>query len=116
MQAIKSQPRLKVFQIQRKTEYKMSHSVTLSWTASADVVQGYNVYMSVNAPGAEKSPALNGSTLITGTSFVAPVPGPGVYDFVVTSVENGAESVHSNEAAATVLPFPPTAVVISAIN
>ena len=94
----------------------MAHTVTLSWTASVDAVSGYNVYMAVNAPGTEKAPALNGSTLITGTTYVAAVPGPGVYEFVVTSVENGAESIHSNEASATVLPFPPTAVVVSAIN
>lgn len=94
----------------------MAHTVTISWTASTDAVQGYNVYEAVNAPGTEKAPALNGSTLIVGTTFVAPVPGPGVYEFVVTSVENGAESIHSNEAAATVLPFPPTAVNITAIN
>ncbi len=93
----------------------MSHVVSLSWTASLDTVQGYNVYMAVNAPGTEKAPPLN-TSLITGTSFDAPVPGPGVYEVVVTSVENGAESIHSNEAAATVLPFPPTALTVTAIN
>ena len=91
------------------------HTVSLSWTASLDSVQGYNVYMAVNAPGTEAPPALNGSTLITGTSYDAVVPSPGVYQFVVTSVENGAESVHSNEVAATVLPFSPTNLVITAI-
>lgn len=94
----------------------MAHSVSLSWTASVDTVQGYNVYMAVNAPGTEQAPALNGSTLITGTTFVAQVPGPGAYEFVVTSVENGAESIHSNEASAIVLPFPPTNLVVTAIN
>jgi hypothetical protein len=94
----------------------LSHTVSLSWTASVDAVSGYNVYMAVNAPGTEKAPALNGSTLITGTTFVAPVPGPGIYEFVVTSVENGAESIHSNEASATVLPFPPSSLVISTVN
>jgi hypothetical protein len=94
----------------------MAHTVTLTWTASLDTVQGYNVYMAVDAPGTEKAPALNGATLITGTTYVATVPAPGVYEFVVTSVENGAESVHSNEASATVLPFPPTNLVVSAIN
>ena len=94
----------------------MAHTVTLNWTASTDAVQGYNVYMAVNAPGTEKAPALNGGTLIAATTYVASVPSPGVYEFVVTSVENGAESIHSNEVSATVLPFPPTAVVVSAIN
>lgn len=93
----------------------MSHTVTLTWTASTDTVSGYNVYEAVNAPGTEKGPALNGATLITGLTFTANVPGPGIYDFVVTSVANGAESIHSNEAVATVLPFPPTNVVVSAV-
>jgi hypothetical protein len=92
------------------------HSVTLTWTASLDTVQGYNVYEAVNAPGTEKAPALNGSTLVAGTSYVATVPGPGIYEFVVTSVANGAESIHSNEASATVLPFPPSGLQISAVN
>ena len=93
-----------------------THTVTLSWTASTDAVQGYNVYMATNDPGGEKAPALNGATLITADTYVATVPGPGVYEFVVTSVENGAESIHSNEASATVLPFPPTNLLVSSIN
>lgn len=92
-----------------------THTVELSWTASTDAVQGYNVYDAVNAPGTEAAPSLNGNSLITGTSYTATVPGPGVYEFVVTSVENGAESVHSNEVSATVLPFPPTNVVLGTI-
>jgi hypothetical protein len=93
-----------------------THKVTLSWTASTDAVDGYNVYMAVNAPGTEVPPAVNGSTLITGTTYTATVPSPGIYDFVVTSVENGAESQHSAEVIATVPPFPPTAILVSAIN
>lgn len=92
-----------------------THAVTLSWTPSTDSVDGYNVYVASNAPGTETAPALNGSTLITGSTYVATVPSPGVYDFVVTSVEKGAESVHSNEVVATVLPFSPTNLVITAI-
>ena len=93
-----------------------THKVTLSWTASTDAVDGYNVYMAVNAPGTEAAPAVNGSTLITGTTYTATVPSPGVYEFVVTSVENGAESNHSPEVSATVLPFPPSAILVTAIN
>ena len=94
----------------------MAHTVALSWTASTDTVDGYNVYMSINSPGTEKAPALNGSTLITGTTYTASVPGPGIYDFVVTAVASGAESVHSGEVSATVLPFPPSALKITAIS
>ena len=93
-----------------------THTVSLSWTASLDAVQGYNVYVAANAPGTEKAnPALNGTTLITGTTYVATVPSPGAYEFVVTAVEDGAESVISNEVTALVLPFPPTALVVTAI-
>jgi hypothetical protein len=94
-----------------------THIVSLGWQASTDSVQGYNVYSAANAPGTEKAnPPLNGSTLITGTTFDATVPSPGVYEFVVTAVEGGAESVISNEVTATVPPFPPTNLVVSAIN
>ena len=92
-----------------------THTVTLTWTASLDAVDGYNVYRSTNAPGSEKAPAQN-SALITGTTYTDTVPAPGVYDYVVTSVENGAESVHSSEVVATVLPFPPSNIVVSAVN
>ena len=93
-----------------------THTVELNWTASLDSVQGYNVYEAVNAPGTEAPPAINGASLITGTSYMATVPAPGAYEFVVTSVENGAESVHSNEVTAIVLPFPPTALTVGTIN
>lgn len=91
------------------------HTVNLSWTASLDAVQGYNVYEAVDNPGGEAAPALNGANLIAGTTYAAIVPGPGIYEFVITSVENGAESVHSNEVSATVTPFPPTALMVSSI-
>jgi len=92
-----------------------THVVNLSWTASTDAVNGYNVYESVNAPGTEAPPALNGTTLVTGTTYAATVPSPGIYNFIVKAVENGAESVASNEVSATVLPFPPTALVVTSI-
>lgn len=88
------------------------HTVPISWTASTDAVNGYNVYR--GATGAEVAPPLNGASLITGTSYSDQVS-PGVYSYVVTSVENGAESVHSNEVTATVAPFPPTNVVLGTI-
>lgn len=91
------------------------HTVKLSWTASIDAVDGYNVYRATNAPGTETSPAIN-SSLVTGTTYTDTVPGPGAYDYVVTSMENGAESIHSNEVAALVLPFPPTNLVVNEIN
>lgn len=92
-----------------------THTVNLSWSPSTDSAAQYNVYMSVNAPGTETAPALNGSTPITGTTYAATVPSPGIYDFIVKAVENGAESVASNEVQAVVVPFPASSLVITSI-
>lgn len=92
-----------------------THTITLSWTASTDNVNGYNVYQGTT-PGSESATPDNGTTLVTGTTYVATVPSPGEYSFYVTSVENGAESVHSGEITAKVLPFPPSALQVTAIN
>lgn len=92
-----------------------THTVVINWTPSTDAVSGYNVYEGT-AAGNETTTPVNGASLITGSSYTATVAGPGVYSFVVTSFENGAESVHSNEIIATVKPFPPTGVTLGAIN
>lgn len=95
----------------------MSHTATINWTASPDAVQGYNVYRATTS-GQEAPPALNGTTLITGTSYIDTTVQVGqVYFYVVTAVANGFESIHSNEATSTViLPLPPTDVVVSAVD
>jgi len=94
-----------------------THTIVINWTASTDAVQGYNIYQAENAPGTEKAnPPINGAVLVTTNTYTATVPSPGVYEFVVTSLENGAESVVSNEVSAIVLPFPPTDVLVGAIN
>ena len=92
-----------------------THTIALSWTPSTDAVSGYNLYQGT-APGNEGATPLNGTTLITGDAYVATVPSPGEYSFVVTAVENGAESVHSNEVVASVPPFPPSALVVGKIS
>lgn len=97
----------------------MAHSVTLTWTASTDLVvppaagTGYNVYRSTTV-GGEKAPALNGATLIAAEGFVDSTVAAGqVYDYVVTAVgAGGVESVHSNEASNVQVPIlPPTGLV-----
>lgn len=97
-------------------EIILSHSVTLSWTASTDQVDGYNVYRSTS-PGAEAAPALNPSP-ISATTYTDPTASVGVkYDYVVTAVVNGFESIHSSEVESSViLPFPPSDLTISAIS
>jgi fibronectin type 3 domain-containing protein len=95
----------------------MSHSITLAWVASVDPVEGYNVYRST-APGAEVAPALNGSTPVTVLTYVDSTVSVGQkYDYVITAVVNGLESVHSNEVvSAVIIPFPPTDLAITASN
>ena len=88
----------------------MARTGTLSWTASVDTVDGYNIYQGT-APGNESTTPLNTAPIV-GTSYLVTVQNPGAYSFVVTSVKAGVESVHSNEVLATVKPFPPTAVTM----
>jgi hypothetical protein len=77
-----------------------SHVVDLNWRPSASSVLGYNVYRSSQSGGpyTQTNPAL-----VAGTSFTDPSVTAGqTYFYVVTAVASGGESVHSNEATATV--------------
>jgi hypothetical protein len=89
----------------------MAHSASLSWTASTDAVDGYNVYRG-SAAGAENT-KLN-AALLTGTAFVDTAPPLGDIFYVARAVKNGVESVNSNEVHAVILPAPPTALQITA--
>jgi len=51
---------------------------------------------------------LNGTTLVTATTYTDAPATAGKYFYVVTSVENGAESIASNEVSVSLLPLPPT--------
>jgi fibronectin type 3 domain-containing protein len=79
----------------------VSHSVTLSWTASTSAVSGYNVYRSSVSGGPYTK--LN-SSLVTTTSYTdATVQAGQTYYYVVTSVDSsGNESAYSTEVSATV--------------
>jgi hypothetical protein len=92
----------------------MAHSVNLSWTGSADSVSGYNVYRGSSAGGEGPTP-LN-AALITGTTFDDTTVVPGNWFYVVKSVLNGVSSQASNEVEATILPAPPSALVIVSEN
>ena len=92
----------------------MSHSVSLNWTASIDQVDGYNIYRGTSAGGEAATP-INGSTLVTATSFVdASVLEGSTYDYYVTAVKSGIESLHSNEVSAVILPGAPSNLVATA--
>lgn len=92
----------------------MAHSVSLSWVASVDPVDGYNVYKGTNPPGNEAATPLN-STLIVGTTYVDSTVVAGQRaDYVVTAVKAGVESIHSNEVTTVIPPGPPTGLVAAA--
>lgn len=89
------------------------HQVLLTWNASTDTVDGYNVYKGIE-PSTEGATPVN-AALITTLQYVdlAVVVGQ-KYDYYVTAVRNGFESVHSNEViTAVILPAAPTNVVAS---
>ena len=90
----------------------MAHSVALAWLASTDPVAGYNVYRGTNPPGGEGATPIN-TTIITGLVFTdTNVTAGEKVDYVVTAVSSaGVESIHSNEAVATVPLFPPSGLV-----
>lgn len=91
----------------------MSHSVTLTWTPSTDMESpintgdGYNVYRGTTS-GKEQTTPINGTTPIAANTYVDTNVQDGKYDYYVTAVVGGAESIPSNEVQAVILPAPPT--------
>jgi len=79
----------------------VTHSAALTWTASASVVSGYNVYRSSVAGGPYTK--LN-SSLDAGTTFTdSSVSSGQTYYYVVTALDsNIMESVYSNQATAVI--------------
>jgi Abnormal spindle-like microcephaly-assoc'd, ASPM-SPD-2-Hydin len=81
-----------------------SHQVDLSWDApssSADPIVGYNIYRS---PGGSSAYQRLDASVDTQTTYVDSTVQTGlIYDYYVTSVDSsGAESVPSNQVAATI--------------
>lgn len=92
-----------------------AHSVTLSWVASPDGVDGYNVYKGTNPPGNEGATPIN-AVLVVGTTYVDGTVQTGQkLDYVITAVKGGVESIHSNEVTATIPPAPPTGLTAVAL-
>ena len=90
----------------------MAHQVVLTWTASIDATggagEGYNVYKGI-VPGTEGATPVN-SSLITALTYtdLAVVAGQ-AYEYFVTFVKAGVESVHSVQVTTPViLPAAPT--------
>jgi hypothetical protein len=82
----------------------LPHQAALSWElpAMATVtITGYNVYRST---GADPTPQLLNSSLVTETTYVDSTIQPGVaYEYVITSVDSsGVESPPSNQVTASI--------------
>ena len=91
----------------------MSHSVALSWTASTDTVDGYNIYRGTAAGGEATTPVNTGGP-VTGTTFTDTSVTDGDFFYVARSVKGGVESVNSNEVEAKIVPAPPTSLTVTA--
>jgi fibronectin type 3 domain-containing protein len=79
----------------------VSHSVTLTWTASTSAVSGYNVYRSTTSGGPYTK--LNSSLIATTTYVDSTVQASTTYFYVVTSVDSSnVESANSTEVSVTV--------------
>jgi hypothetical protein len=93
-----------------------SHSVVISWTASVDVVDGYNVLRSSTSGGPYTK--IN-AALVSGTTFTdsGPFPNLGPFFYVAESVHGATSSIPSNESPAVFLPpLPPTNLLVSSVS
>jgi hypothetical protein len=91
----------------------MAHSVSLSWTASTDAVDGYNIYKGPTS-GSESTKV--NAALVTTTTFVDSTATPGSEFYAVKSSLGGVESVLSNSVDAVILPAPPTALTLVSVS
>src|SRR5258707_187346 len=96
-----------------------SHSVSLSWNASADAAANptlaYNVYRlsgACPATGTAGFTKLSASP-VSGTTFTDATVPLGQVCYYVTATLNGAESVPSNTASGVVLPGAPTVLKVT---
>lgn len=86
----------------------MAHTVVLTWTASTDAVDGYNLYKG-SAAGQETTKV--NTAVVVGTTFTDEAATVGESFYVAKSVANGVESVASNEVSVSIRPSAPTNLV-----
>ena len=89
-----------------------SHSVTLTWTDTANPTgTTYNVYRATGL--CSGNPAFSKmATTIAAKTYQDTTVTVGPYCYYVTAALNGAESAPSVSAPATVLPFAPTTIQV----
>lgn len=103
------------------------HTVTLTWTASADAAANpgltYNVYKLNGACPATAPTSVSGSGFtklntspITTTTFTDSGLQPGAYCYFASALLNSVESIPSNTAQATIQPAPPTSFGITSVH
>src|SRR5882762_9994175 len=79
----------------------VTHSVSLSWTASTSTVNGYNVYRSTTSGAGYTK--LNGGLVSLVNYTDSTVANGTTYYYVTTAVDgSGLESINSNEASAVI--------------
>ena len=79
----------------------VTHSVSLSWTASTSTVNGYNVYRSTTSGAGYTK--LNGGLVSLVSYTDSTVANGTTYYYVTTAVDgSGLESINSNEASAVI--------------
>src|SRR5207302_11235872 len=79
----------------------VTHSASLTWTASTSIVVGYNVYGGTTSGGPYTR--LNSSPNVTTTYIDSSVLSGQTYYYVVTAVDsNNVESVYSNQVTAVI--------------
>ena len=79
----------------------VTHTVTLSWTASTSTVVGYHIYRGTTAGGPY---TLQSNGVVTGTGYTdLAVMSGSQYFYVARAVDsNNIESINSNEASASI--------------
>lgn len=89
------------------------HTVTLNWLDAANPSGAtYNVYRATGL--CSGTPVFSKlATAVAVKTFVDSTVTPGNYCYVTTASIGGAESGNSNNAPASVLPFPPTGLNVT---
>lgn len=98
-----------------------AHSTTTTWVKSSDDTgatgSGYTVWRMTGpcpaiAPTTTAGFTQASSSMLSVNTFTETIP-PGTYCYMVTFTLNAAVSPDSNDAAAVILPAPPTQVIVT---
>lgn len=88
-----------------------THTVTLTWTPSTDTGGTVNIYRATSSCTGTPTFTKLATGIVAAGPYVDSSVGIGPFCYYVTAVVNGAESLPSTTAGATVLPLSPTSLV-----